>query len=323
MFNGKLAQSSATSLFSQQPMAAFSLEGLEDRRLMSAGHGLGHGGLGGGCGWPGATAATTIEFSQAPTDVQTGLDTLAADNKLTEPADTQAVYLGNSDGIETYTIKFSENGTITKLTVDQNGNPVTAPTQSSTTFGEVANTAVTDEITAIATALNLAVPTSTATVNVSMAADGSATYTVKLVSSSTSARRRQSSLVISVDSSGNPVGNVKLPLSTLSDAIKGGLKSNAPAGATELASSYLVDIRTENGVTLYSATYKAKGIQTTVTVNSAGELTSLPSVTKVQFSTLPEAAQTELQLLATAAGVTDPISATQNVVAYDEANGTT
>jgi hypothetical protein len=114
-----------------------------------------------------------------------------------------------------------------------------------------------------------------------------------------------------------------LPLSTLSTAIQNGLAANVPAGAGALASTYLVNIRTENGVTFYSATYKTTGVQTTVTVNSAGVLTSLPSVSKVLFSTLPQAAKDELQGLATAAGVTGDIAADQPVVAYDEANGTT
>jgi hypothetical protein len=41
----------------------------------------------------------------------------------------------------------------------------------------------------------------------------------------------------------------------------------------------------------------------------------------VAFSTIPSAAQTELQALATAKGFSGTIATTQNVIEYDEANG--
>jgi hypothetical protein len=309
-------------------VAAFSLESLEGRRLLSGGGFSGHrGGFGHGPEGHGERehgfGGATIEFSQAPTVVQTGLDALATTDNLTAPAATQLVYLGNSNGKETYTVDITGTGTDTKLTVDQAGAPVTAPTLSSTTFGAVTNTAVTDEINAIATALSLTAPTSTTAVSVSTAADGTATYTVRLDNGSTSAWSWRGGAIISVDSNGNPVGNQRLPLSTLSTTIQDGLTSNAPAGATALTATSLINVRTENGITFYSATYTSTGVRTTITVNSAGVLTSLPSVSQVQFSTLPTAAQTELQTLATADGVTGTIAATQTVLAFDEGNGTT
>lgn len=324
MFNWKASTPNAKSRISTLA-EVFSFEILEGRRLLSGGpFGFHGGGFGHGHGDHGDDfGGATIEFSQAPTAVQTGLDTLAATDNLTAPTTTQKVYLGNSNGTETYTIDITGTGTDTKLTVDQTGTPVTSPTLSSTTFGAVTNTAVTDEINAIATALSLTAPTSTTAVSVSTAADGTATYTVRLDNGSTGSWGWRGGAIVSVDSNGNPVGNQRLPLSTLSTAIQTGLTSNAPAGATALTSTSLINVRTENGSTFYSATYTSTGVRTTITVNSAGVLTSLPSTTQVQFSTLPTAAQTELQTLATADGVSGTIAATQVVLAFDEGNGTT
>jgi hypothetical protein len=319
MLKQRFSNAQYTSAFCLQSGSPFALEQLEDRRLLSGGPCLPHhGGFGGG------PAAATIQFSQAPSAVQTGLNALATAASLTAPTADQTVFLRNSNGVESYTVDIAGTGTDTKLTVDQNGNPVTAPTVTSTTFGLIANTAVTNEFTAIATALKLTAPDAATAVTVSTASNGTATYSVTLSSATTtSSKRKTTRTTITVDSNGNPVGNIFLPLSTLSTAIQNGLATNAPAGAAALASTYLVNIRTENGVTFYSATYKTTGVQTTVTVNSAGVLTSLPSVSKVLFSTLPQAAKDELQALATAAGVTGDIAADQSVVAYDEANGTT
>lgn len=278
------------------------LEKLEDRTLLSAFH---HGGI-----------ISSIAFDQAPAAVQTGLDTLAG----TTVDATQSVYLGNVRGVETYTIDISSADTNSVYTVDLKGNPVTAPVHSTVTLGAITNTAVTDEITAIATALNATTPDSTANVNVLTNADSSATYTLALAVTTSSGRTRH--INVSVDSSGNPTGNETLPLSVFSKAIQDGLTSNAPAGSTALTDAALVRVKTANGVTTYSATYTSTGVVTTVTVDNTGALANLPSSTTVQFSTIPAAAQTELQTLAAANGYTGTIADTQNVKAYDEANGT-
>jgi len=109
-----------------------------------------------------------------------------------------------------------------------------------------------------------------------------------------------------------------VPLSTLSTTIQDALTSNAPAGATALTDTSLIDVRTLQGVTLYTATYTSAGTTTRVSVNSAGTLKSLPSSSEVEFSTLPQVAQTELQTLATADGYTSTIAATQTVTAFAE-----
>ena len=309
-------------LFSTTPVPA-AIEALESRRLLS---GSFHYGGSDGFGFEGhGHHANTIQFSQAPTAVQTGLDSLASKDGVTAPTSTQTVLLGNSRGVETYTVDITGTGTDTRLTVDQNGNPVTAPTISTTTFGAIANTVVTNEINAIATALSLTAPTSSTTVKVSTPASGPATYTVHLASSS-SASSHDRGATISVDANGNPVGNKNIPFSAIPSAIQNGLNNNRPAGATALdpkTSTQTVNVRTANGITTYSTTFTSGGTSTTVTVNASGELAKLPSHSTAQFQNIPAAAQKELQTLATADGVSGTISATQTVNVYDEANGTT
>jgi hypothetical protein len=308
--------------FSTQPVSKVVLEDLEGRQLLSGSHHHGgghHGGHGGG-----GEQISSITFSQAPAAVQSGLDALAATDNVTAPTATQLVYLGNKNGIETYTVDITGTGTDTKLTVDVTGTPVTAPTRSTTTFGAIANTAVTNEINAIATALGLTAATSTTSVDVTTPSGGTSVYSVHLASATTTGRHHRGG-TITVDANGNPVGNQRLPFSVIPTTIQNALNANAPAGATALASTstQLATIRTENGVTTYSVTFTATGTTTTVTVNAAGVLTSLPTRTTTDFQSIPSAAQTELQTLATADGVTGTITSTQTVSAYNEGNGTT
>lgn len=321
MFKSKRDKQQRDSLFSTKRVPA-AVEALEDRRLLS---GSFHRGDSGGFGFAGHRhVANTIQFSEAPAAVQTGLDNLAATDKLAAPTSTQTVFLGNSRGVETFTVDITGTGADTRLTVDQNGSAVTAPTNSSTTFGAITNSAVTKEISAIATALSLTAPTSSTTVTVSTAANGASTYTVRL-SNSTATSWRNRGTTISVDSNGNPVGNENIPFSAIPTAIQNGLNSNRPAGAAALAvnSTQTVDVRTANGMTTYSTTFTRSGTQMTVTVNATGQLTKLPSHSTTQFQNIPAAAQKELQTLATADGVSGTISSTQTVDVYDEANGTT
>jgi hypothetical protein len=289
----------------------------------------------------------TITFSQAPSAVQTGLTTLASTDGQAAPTSTQTVYLGNTNGVETYTLHDNTTGTSTSITVDQNGNPVTKPTDSTTTFGDLSSSdsAAATEISAIATALNLTAPTDTTTINVSTTSAGAVTYSVHLSSTSSTAMPVAASTpalsgidpggpmipvggfggdLISVDASGNPVGNQRLPFSVLPAGIQSAINSNVPSGATALSSSstQIVRVETIDGVTLYTTTFDSTGTTSTITVNSTGTLVSLPSQTTADFSTIPQTAQNELQTLATADGVTTTISATQTVDVYTEANGT-
>lgn len=296
------------------------IEILEGRRMLSAsahpGHGIAFGSVG---------HNATIEFSQAPTAVQTGLDSLATTDGLTAPSSTQAVYLKNVNGLEEYSVRISGTGTQSILTVDQNGTAITAPTTSTTTFSALgtSDSAAASEISAIATALSLTAPTSSTVVHMTTASTGLVTYSVKLGGSSSS--KGSHATTISVDASGNPVGNQTLPFDVLPTAIQDGLNSNAPSGATALSSTSTqnVKVQTLNGVTTYSTTFTVSATTTTVTVNSAGVLTNLPSTTSTTFSAIPTAAQTELQTLATADGYSGTISSSATISAYDEANGTT
>jgi uncharacterized membrane protein YgcG len=301
-------------------------ESLENRQLLSAsmfGASAHHGFDGEGM-WspPSQGVGETIEFSQAPSAVQSGLDKLATTDSVTAPAATSTIRLGNVWGIEIYSYDAASTGTDSVLTVDVNGNPVTAATHTATTFGAITNAAVTNEINAIATALDLTAATSTTSVDVLTASDGSAVYSVALAPASTTDTDHLRNSLISVDGNGNPVGHEQVPLSVLSTAIQTGLTKNAPTSATALAGTSLIDVNTIEGATLYTAHYSSTGTQTTVTVDQSGALTSLPSIVQTTFGAIPTAAQTELQTLATADGFTGTIDSTLAVTESIEVNGT-
>ena len=276
---------------------------------------------------------STIQFSQAPAAVQSGLKSLASADSLAAPTSTQTVYLGNSNGVETYSLHYTSSGTTTRITVDQKGKPVTQPTETTTTWamfsgtGAGSNSKAAAEITAIASALGLTAPTASTAVSVSTASNGAVTYSVRLDSSSASTANdyEDHGRAISVDASGNPVGDQYLPFSVMPAAVQGGINSHLPAGASALSSTstQTVHVLTANGFTLYSTTFSSSGTSSTVTVDSTGALATLPTTTTIQFSTLPSVVQTALQTLATANGVSAAIAASQSVVAYNEGNGTT
>lgn len=303
------------------------VQALEPRQLL---HGFGFGGRG--------FNPPTITFAQAPAAVQAGLTTLATTDNVTAPASTDTVYLGNRGGVETYTYKVSSPGTQVALTVDVTGNPYNAPVRSTTTFGAITNSAVTAEINAIAAALNLTAPTADTGVVVLTPSNGTPVYTVVLkpvstTSTSTSttpttiAKRGRGAkpVAVSVDGSGNPVGNQNLPFSVLPATLQAAINAALPTGsaAIDAASTQSVAVRTASGVTTYSVTLSSTGTSTTVTVNAAGQPATLPSVTSTTFSALPAAIQTALQSLATAKGYASTIAADQAIRVFDEGNGTT
>jgi hypothetical protein len=316
-------------------------EPLENRRLMSGGpfgfggdHGRGPGGFGDG------GAGNSITFSLAPTAVQTGLTHLAAADNLAAPTSTELVTLGNSNGVETYSITETGTGTISRLTVDQLGDAVTAPTQTTTTWATLSGTgtgsdsAAATEISKVATALSLTAPASTDTVDVSTSSTGAVTYSIHLnanTSSSTTTSDgwaswlgRDFGLDLTVDSAGNPVGNEQLPFSVFSSTIQAGLNALAPTGATALTSTSTqdVDVATIDGVVTYTTTFTASGTDSKVTVGIDGQAISLPSTTTTTFSALSSAVKTELQTLATADGVTGTIASNQSISVLTETNGT-
>lgn len=309
-----------------ESVSAVAIETLEHRVLLHGGvGGLGMGGGGMGAGGFGH-GLTSIEFSQAPTAVQTGLDKLATTDGLTPPnsTSTQTVFLGNQNGVETYTIDVNGVGTESVLTVDENGNPVTAPTNGTTTYGAIP-AAVATEASAIAAALSLTVPASTANVQVTTPSGGVSVYTYRLTASSSSTSSHVHGRTVSIDANGNPVGNQTLPFSVMPTTIQTALNTNRPSGATALAttSTQNVNVRTNNGVTTYSTTFTTTGTSTTVTVDESGALAKLPSHSTTTFSALSTVVQNAISTLATDNGVTATIAGTTTVQAYDEANGTT
>jgi hypothetical protein len=121
MFNRK----SPESLNPAAPASPFTMEGLEDRRLLS---GQSHSSIAHppSSGPPASVhyRGNTILFSQAPPAVRNGLTALATTAGLTPPMASQAVSLSKRNGVEAYTVKVG--GASTSLTVDVNGNPIGA-----------------------------------------------------------------------------------------------------------------------------------------------------------------------------------------------------
>ena len=216
----------------------------------------------------------TIEFDEAPTAVQNGLDSLASTDGLTAPTSTQSVYLSNNNGVEAYSVDLTSSGKNTKLTVDVDGNAITAPTKSTTAFGAITNSVVTSEFNSIAAALGLTAPSSTTNVSVVTNSGGTSVYTLHLTSSNSTPWGGRT---FSVDSSGNPVGNETLPFSILRTTIQDGPIDAAPSGVSLSSSSTQnVFISTVDGVTLYTMAFTSTGTRTTITVNSAGDLHEPP-----------------------------------------------
>ncbi len=307
----KKARRALLSAIAQQQPSAFGLEPLEGRQLLTASHHHGH-------------SLNTILFSQAPMVVQNDLDTDATSHGLTDPSVSDTVYLNNVNGVETYSVRISSAGAVTKLTVDQLGDAVTAPTTTTTTFGALSGTSAATEISAIATALGLTAPASTTSV-LSTISNGTTTYSIRLKHSSTStAKKHRKSVIITVDANGNPLGNENITFSVLPSAIQGAINGNLPSGATALTSdsTQSVRVRTVDGVVLYSTDFTVSGATSTVTVNAAGDVASLPAQTTTTFSTLTSTMRNSLQTLATANGVSGTIADTQSIDVYTEANGT-
>jgi hypothetical protein len=321
MFGFKRNQRQAKSFAPGVSMPLCRVEVLERRQLLSGGHfhdsfgRHGHRGGGGGSGSSLVDNGQTIQLGTlAGATVGNGAAIVAELDKLAGAtlASTQVVTLGNSNGVETYSVSVNGTGSHSVYTVDENADPVTAPTQSTTTFGALSST-VSTEISSVVTALSLTAPTSTTNVNVSTPTTGPAVYTIHLAGTG-AGRHAQRGVTLSVDANGNVVGNISLPFAALPSAIQSALTAAAPAGSTAPIDIY---VQTVDGVTLYSATFTSSGTRTTVTVNESGTLTSQPSVSTV--TTLPTAADTELTALATADGGTLPTS----FKAYTEPNGTT
>ena len=125
----------------------------------------------------------TILFSQAPANVQAGFNTIATNQSLTAPTAGQTVFLGNANGVESYSMVLTGPGIVSRVTVGLDGNPIIAPTKTTTdwTTFSTANPGAAAGITALAADLNLTAPSSTTTVCVVTDASGT-TYSVNLKS---------------------------------------------------------------------------------------------------------------------------------------------
>ena len=289
------------------------LEPLEHRQLLSATPVGGHHDGGGG-----RPAQDTVAFSLLPATIQTGLTTLDTTDTLT---DATPVALGNQDGVETYTATVRSTGTVSRLTVDAAGQPVTAPTQSTATVADLPAAAAA-EVTAIAAATGLTAPTDATTVHVTTTAAGVVTYSVALATddtTATDARHGRPSAVM-VDAAGNPVGNQRLPLSVFATAVQDALTAAAPTGATALTDTSTVDVRTTGGLTTYSVRYTVDGTDTTVTVDTTGAAVAAAATSTALFSAIPAAAQAEIQAIATAKGA-GTVAADQSVDVNTPAGG--
>jgi hypothetical protein len=222
------------------------------------------------------TSASTTTFSGLQTSdvaAYNELTSLATADKTTI-AGTQTVYIRPVNSTTAYyTVVLTPSaGTKITLTTDEDGNPVTPPTSSTTPFGAVTDTAATTEITSLATALSLTAPTSATSVQVETD-DGLTTYTVDLAPSSGTGH----DVPVSVDAAGNPAGHMRIPFSALSSAIAGGLTTLASAESLTIASTQEVEVDTSGGVTYYTVKLAGTGQSVVLTVDTTGAAATAPT----------------------------------------------
>jgi hypothetical protein len=257
--------------FRNSPASLSSFESLEGRRLLSASaahikHDI-----------EVHSSTSTTTTTTPSTTTFSGLQTsdVAAYNELTSLAtadkttiaSTQTVYIRPVNSTTTYytVVLTPSTGTKITLTADEDGNPVTPPTSSTTTFGAVTDTAATAELTSLATALDLTAPTSTTSVTVRVA-DGLTTYTVDLPPSSGTGH----DVKVTVDAAGNPAGSEKIPFSALPSVVSAGLTTLASADSLTIASTQSVIVATSGGVTTYTVRLSSSGQSVEYTVDTTG-----------------------------------------------------
>jgi hypothetical protein len=224
-----------------------------------------------------STTSTGTSTTSPSTTTYSGLQTsdVAAYNELTSLAtadsqtisSTQTVYIRPVNSTTTYytVVLTPSTGTTIKLTSDENGNPVTAPTSSTTTFGAVTDTAATTELTSLASALNLTAPASTDNVTV-RTANGLTTYSVSLAPTSGTGHN----VTVTVDAAGNPAGHMTIPFSALSSTIAGGLTKLATADSQTIAATQNVRVATAGGTTTYTVRLVGSGQTFEYTVDTTG-----------------------------------------------------
>lgn len=275
---------------------------------------------------------TTIQFDLAPAAVREGLGALALSSGLRDPASNanQFIRLGNSSGLETFTLDVRGAGSKLSLTVDKNGQRFTPPVKSTTTWSALntSQPAAAAQISRMILEMRLSPLRSGSTIQVSTDHLGQRTYTVTLKGLPTTTGRTRGApssgdaFTVSVNQAGNPVGEAMLPFSVFSDAIQIGINALAPAGQALFSNStQLVRVRTLYGATSYTTSFTSPGRVTTVTVNAAGAPTTLPSKAGDLFFNASFGAQLGLSALASALGYVGDISATTPIHVFNEGQG--
>jgi hypothetical protein len=238
------------------PRAA--VEGLEDRRLLSAAPVLAEGALVGHQNASGTHAGiTTVAFSAAPTAVRDGLNAIVPSGVSIGASDT--VYVKAVDSTRSlYTVKVTPaSGATVRLSVDENGLPAGS---EKVTFGQLSAGPGNDA--AIATAIQGLAPSgmtipATQAVVVRTGRDGTSTYSLSVRNTNGTVTK------ITVDSTGTAVStgqhgagasaNTQV-FSAAPAAVQNGLKAIAPSGTTIDPSQTVTIQKLSATVTLYSVT---------------------------------------------------------------------
>lgn len=264
----------------QSPVAASSrpsIEGLEDRRLLSASHLLGAASVlhAANSSSHSAWQQTTTTFGAAPAAVQSGLQAIAPAG--TTIAGTQTVYVRTlSSTTSLYSVKLTAtSGPGTRLTVDQDGLPAG---NEKITLGQLQAGPANDK--AIATGLQNLAPTGVTlagsqAVLVRTGRDGTTTFTVGVQNANGTVTK------ITVDSTGavvtnangrTPAGANTILFSAATTAVKNGLQALAPTGTTIDASETLYVQKLNATTTLYSVKLadSTTGHDVRITVNQTG-----------------------------------------------------
>lgn len=203
-----------------------------------------------------------IPFNALTSAASTELDTLAGDFSLTISS-TQNVYVSTAKGVTTYTVDLTSNGETYMFTVNTAGTLVSSTVPQ--TFGSITDTAVTTELTTLASALKLTAPTSASVVYVTTNSSGS-TYSLTLTNSTGHGHPT----TLTVDSNGNPIGNDTIPFSALPTAISDGLTALATTYGATINSTESVQVQTIKGVTTYTVTLRSAGQRISLTVDTSG-----------------------------------------------------
>ncbi len=257
MFGKLFSREAQRTIEANSLMAHAVVEGLEDRRLLSASHLLA------------ASAATLrhsnstqaaslqpIQFSAAPAVVQAGLQAIAPSGTTIDA--TQNVYvrtLNSTSSIYSVKLSGSNSSSGTRLSVDENGLPAG---NERITFGQLQNGPANDA--AIATALQGLAPSGvtiggTQNVVVRTGRDGTTNFSVSVSNSNGTVTK------ITVDSTGAVVssGNGHMPaaantilFSAATSAVRNGLQAIAPSGATIDPSTTVTLQKLNATTTLYS-----------------------------------------------------------------------